>query len=420
MYKWITIITMGIVASMPSSVEASTVPIADGAVIVEDLVDHFDGQRLLDRNEDDRHYVEYLFDGNALRRYEKEIVLWLNGEAVPYGFEYVGTIRVPVPGRQVTLARGFQLPAEFFEHYLGYIIEDNTLRVDEATTEEPTQPTPEPAKPTEADVDSSDNIDKQGEETDSTNEEAPSLAEPTEEQDYSQDNSDSDNDQADGPEPSDDEPTQEPAEDTEKPIHKESEDESEKEAPAPSEKEGKDKAEETKPVEPEPVKVGRLSITLDRADMGFYHTIDKPSSHTVAGESFTVYFKDERTVVIEHHASQEQLTMQTHKGMTQSFTFHKASGDYVVLDIEIEDSRHAGLTEQRVRERIGAIHPDIVVEVEAQDIHLYFKHIEFNLREQLFDKTEQSLVSLGVQRFRFNKESGRWDIWFNLFDSDWG
>lgn len=410
----ITLVSLVVAVAWPSSVEAEvgSVPIEQDVVDVQNLVDHFGGQRLLDRSEDDRHFVEYLFDGHSLKRFENETIMWLNGEPVPYGFGYVDDIRIPLPGRQTTLSRGFQLPVDFLEHYLGYTVNKDRLVVEHSDDDTFHQPSGTTVEGEPEDIDE----DEQPDVTDDNNDgyiDEEVWSEPSEDESESEDTSD-------GGQATDKEVTQEPDGDASLSEPEDILDEVDKENPPGQSNEEEKQGEDELAVEDEPSKKGEGRINMDRADVGFKHTQNNPSQLEVSGETFYVFFEDERTVNIRHDGTDERATMETHRGMTQSFQFYLDNGDYVVLTIEVEDSRNAGLTEQRVRERIGAIHPDIVVDMDESDVHLFLEHVEFNLREELFKKTERTLVKLGVQRFQYKQESGRWDVWFNLYDSDWG
>ena len=53
-----------LMAIMPSAVSAYETPIEDNQVPIETIVNHFNGESNMDRDEDGQYYNEYIFNGH--------------------------------------------------------------------------------------------------------------------------------------------------------------------------------------------------------------------------------------------------------------------------------------------------------------------------------------------------------------------
>lgn len=403
-------IGLGLIAThflmwQPVKAESLTVSVEEGGVSIESIVDTLKGHRLLNRDNDGNHYVLFLFDGHTIKRVQGEQVLWINGQAAPFDMRAVDGVLVPKPATSLSLSAPLILPEEIVTHYLGYhvtedylILHESTPEVvpdsketnegvpsDEKTTERPSEPiVTEPEAKSESPLQEDENDEEEVDGVSDTNEEEPET------------------DQPDDPSPKDDESREEDATDVTVTDNEKAEDDY-------------DEEEEMN----EPVELGRLSKTLDRANWWLHRTPEKAIEMPYKDSLFAIHYSAENTVVITHQPSERYKTINLHHSTRPTIMFDMENNDYYTLTMDFLDSRPQGLSPAFIRQYMAESDEGIVVTIDEQSVHLSFEHETFNVREDVFLRAEEALIHLGVPRFRISRESGRWDVWFELSDSNW-
>lgn len=362
-----------LMAVMPSAVSAYETPIEDNQVPIETIVNHFNGESNMDRDEDGQYYNEYIFNGHIIQIYSGQSIAWVDGETVPFLIEEKDGVLLPKPYRMSNSFSSPMLPAEFFVNNFGYEIDGNSLifdelpeveedditEVTEAITEDVTE-TPEEAVETIESPVNDENNPNETEESDTEIDDQPTIPE-------------------------------EPKEAEEKPEEPEE----------------------------EPVEVGKLNLSADVRNMGLNNSIETGIKGHIDSQEFVAYFENENSLAV-HWLNKKHTKTVLVQSDNHTVTFPVSESEFYTIHIDIQDTRNTGLRTETVIRYVKLIDDSIVIHSGNNQVTLTYSNENSKELQDTMLSLENTLSFLGVEQFKLDDtQTDTFVVQFHLHDSSW-